>query len=265
MDKIGLVITTYNSPEYFETLFQSLPLYRDYELVVVNGGDPYEKLYKRISGEVHWIQHTENKGPAASRNDGLRKLHDLGCDHMFLAEDDLIFKSEDIFDRYIGAAKESGMNYLNFCSYAWGSGQAGNRTPKVSVEYSPNLTIDFYSNMNNEFTYRTRSLYEKVGEYREDMRNLFDCEWVYRASKETSMCSPFWFFPDINGSDNLIMNNPVAVSRIDPDNTRHQNTQNEHRIFAEQHGIPIQNVPGLTRPRFLERLKNIKDGNQLSN
>jgi glycosyltransferase involved in cell wall biosynthesis len=121
-NKIGVVVTTFNSENYFETLFNSLPDDRYGPLVVVNGGEPYKNLYKRMNGEVHWIQHETNFGPTRSRNDGLKMLYDLGCEYLFLMDDDLIIKSEDIFDAYINTSEVTGLQYFCFTSYAQETG-----------------------------------------------------------------------------------------------------------------------------------------------
>ncbi len=259
MDKIGVGIITYNSERYFEQLFNSLPIDPWYDLVVVNGGQPYTKSFKRFSGSVKWIQHDTNKGSAASRNDALHYLYEQGCEHLFLIEDDMIIKSPNIFKRYIEYAKISGLEYLNFASYAWDSGHPFARTPKVKVGFSPEVSIWFYSNMCNEFTYRTRGLYERIGPYREDMTSLFDCEWVYRASLDDKT-SPFWYFPDIADSDDLIMNNPESTSRLDADGNRMNKLEKENTIFFKEHKCMINNIPLCTIDELTYKLKKIKNG-----
>lgn len=260
-DKIGVTIITYNSENYFETLFNSLPVYKDYELVVVNGGEPYSKTYKRINGEVHWIQHPENYGSAKSRNDGLKKLYELGCDHMFLLEDDVICRSENIFDEYISASKITGLEYFHFVSYAWGVGKPGARTPKLQVRYTPSLSINFYHHQCNEMSYRTRKLYEKVGEYDENMVNMFDSEWIKRAS-ETPNVAPMWYFADLFISDSLIMNNPDSVSRLDADGKRVERLKPDMEYFIKKHGHHIAQTPKTEQDKVVEKLRKIHNSTE---
>lgn len=164
--KKGLGIITFNAEPYFETLFKSIPDKALDEIVVVNGGSKYVKIYKRENGEkLHWIQHEENKGAAQARNDALQKLLELGCDDIFLCEDDMIFQSDKVFEEYINASRITGIEYLCFCSYGWGTGPVGARTPKLKVQYNPQLSLSLYNNMCNEFTYRSKRMLEEVGLY----------------------------------------------------------------------------------------------------
>lgn len=257
-DKTGVCITTYNSQDYFETLFNSLPVGKEYELVVVNGGESYDKTYKRINGEVRWIQHQENYGPARSRNDGLKMLYDLGCEHLFCLEDDLQILSEDIFDEYVEASKITGLEYFHFASYAWNVGKPGARTPRLQVQYSPDLTINFFQTMCNEMSYRSRNLYELVGEYDENMVNMFDCEWVKRASEKPNV-APFEYFADISNSDDLIMNNPVSISRLDADGKRLDRLKPDIEYFTRKHGHHIAQTPKMDQDKVVDKLKKIRD------
>lgn len=261
-NKIGVVVTTFNSENYFETLFNSLPDDRYGPLVVVNGGEPYTKLYKRMHGEVHWIQHETNFGPARSRNDGLKKLYDLGCDHMFCIEDDIIIKSEDIFDAYINASKITGLQYFCWVSYPWEAGSTGNRTPRFKVQYSDKLTINLYKNSCNEVTYRTRNLYEKIGiennHYDENFKYMFDVDNYYRIT-QLPEGHVFWNSPDLSNGDDFIMNNPDAISRLDYDGKRIQRLGSDMEYFENKHGLHVSKIKDATTQEVINKLQRIKD------
>lgn len=262
--KIGIGITTYNSEDYFETLYNSLPLSKIDELVVVNGGNPYKKSYS-----ADWIQHNKNRFPSICRNDCVTFLLNKNCEHIFLIEDDMIIKKEDIFHAYIKASKISGLKYFSFASMSEKAGAPHQRTPRLSVGYSPEISISFYENMCNEFTYHHKSCFLQTGLYDSKMRDLFDADRVYRETLYNKNVAPFWWFADLTNADDYIMNNPNAVSRLQdtnrPDGSRADFIHNTLKYFQDKHGIPINNIPVKSPNEVVEFLKQLKNENSNRN
>lgn len=253
--KIGVGVTTYNSEEYYKALYNSLPLDKIDVLVTVNGGDSYKDEYKG-----NWIQHSENVYPSVCRNDCINFLLQRNCEHIFIIEDDMILKSEDIFQKYIQASKESGLKYFSFVSTSWESGTPGKRTPRLTVEYKNNVSISFFQNMCNEFTYHHRSCYEKVGLYDSNYRDPWDIDMAYRESQQ-DYAAPFWWFADVTGSDDLVMNNPSAVSRLQgarTDGSREQRIQKEWEYFIKKHGQHVTQIPNVSKEEVVAKLKRLK-------
>jgi hypothetical protein len=254
-NKIGVGIVTYNSEDYYEALYKTLPLDKIDVLVTVNGGEKYNKNYKG-----NWIQHSENVYPSVCRNDCISFLLQRNCEHIFIIEDDMILKSPDIFDKYILASKESGIKYFSFVSTSWESGSPGKRTPRLTIEYKNGSSISLYKNMCNEFTYHHKTCYERTGLYDVNFRDPFDIDFAYRESKQ-NYAAPFWWFADITNSDDFIMNNPTAVSRLQgdrPDGSREQRIQKEWEYFVKKHGITVNQIPDTTKEQVIAKLKNIK-------
>jgi hypothetical protein len=255
-EKIGLGIVTYNSESYFESLYKSLDLNVLDEVVVVNGGNEYEGRY-----ECEWIQHKENKYPAASRNDCIQYLIGKGCDHIFLCEDDMIIKDNKIYQKYIDASEETGLKYFSYVSISAGAGERHKRTPRLTVKYSDDVAISFYGNMCNEFTYHHRSCFEISGLYDVRFRDPFDVDMAYRES-QTYYCSPFWWFADIVDSDDYIKNNPVAVSRLQSssrsDGSREQRIAEQWDLFFRKHGVYVNQITQCTKEEVLDKLRHIK-------
>jgi hypothetical protein len=254
-NKIGVGIVTYNSEQYYTSLYNSLPHNKIDTLVTVNGGDKYANTYKS-----NWIQHTENVYPSVCRNDCVNFLLQRNCEHIFIIEDDMILKSEDIFNKYIQASKESGIKYFSYVSTSWESGTPGKRTPRLTVEYKNNISLSFYKNMCNEFTYHHNTCYAKTGLYDIQFRDPFDIDLAYRESQQ-DYASPFWWFADITNSDDLIMNNPNAVSRLQsdrPDGSREQRIQKEWDYFIKKHGLMVNQIPDSSKEQVIQKLKKIK-------
>ena len=79
-------------------------------IVAVNDGKVYNSNIPGIK-KINFIQHQENKGVGVSKNEALKYLYDLGCEHIFLIEDDIIIKDPEVYYRYIDLAKESGIKH----------------------------------------------------------------------------------------------------------------------------------------------------------
>lgn len=253
--KIGVGIVTYNSEDYYKALYESLPFDKINVLVTVNGGDKYKNEYKG-----NWIQHSENVYPSVCRNDCINFLLQRSCEHIFIIEDDMIIKSPNIFDSYIQASKEAGLKYFSFVSTSWESGTPNKRTPRLTVEYKNNISISFYKNMCNEFTYHHKTCYEKVGLYDTNFRDPFDIDLAYRESLQ-DYAAPFWWFADVTNSDKFIMNNPNAVSRLQgdrPDGSREQRIQKEWDYFVKKHGIMVNQIPEANKEWVITKLKSLK-------
>jgi hypothetical protein len=254
IDTIGLVITTFNSESYFQTLYNSIPFDRVGHVVVVNGGEPYKEKYDY----VHWIQHDTVKYPCVARNDGIKYLWDKNIDHFFVCEDDMIIKDPNIFDAYIQASQFSGLQYFIYASISWESGPKHYRTPAMSVQYSEYADqVNFFRNMCNEFTYNSRKLINDVGLYDENMKNLFDSEYAYRVS-QLEYGNPFWYFPDIYNSDSYIDNNPDAKSRLDHDGQRMMRLKPDHDYFKTKHRTDVSSIPLISTNQVIDKLKVIK-------
>jgi hypothetical protein len=255
-NKIGVGIVTYNSEDYFNSLYESLPFDKINDIVVVNGGDKYKYPYE----QCNWIQHSKNYYPAFCRNDAVNFLMNRECEHIFLIEDDMIIKDSNIFDKYIQASRISGLKYFSYVSTSWESGTPNNRTPRLTVEYSKDISVSFYKNMCNEFTYHHYTAFNQTGLYDTQFRDPFDIDLAYRES-QSNYAAPFWWFADITDSDNLICNNPVAVSRLQsnrPDGSREQRIQEQWKLFITKHGLMVNEIPNVSKDTILKKIKLLK-------
>ena len=252
---IGLVITTFDSESYFDQLYETIPFDRVDHLVVVNGGQPYSKSYDKC----HWIQHDKVKYASVARNDGLKYLISKNCEYYFVFEDDILVKSPDIFDKYIEASKASGIQYFGFKSNAWGSGPIGARTPRLKIRPAPDAAlIGLYKNTCNEITFRTKLALREAGLFDERFRYSFDIEMLYRLSLK-NLIPAFWYFPDREDSDELVENNPNAISRMNPNGERDTKLGPDFALFNHIHGVNINQVPDSNRDEIIEQLQFIKN------
>lgn len=250
--KIGVGITTYNSEKVYSELYESLPREKIDVLVTVNGGKEYKDKYT----DSHWIQHANNCFPSMCRNDCLRFMHERDVDYFITIEDDMVIKDKDIFERYIDAANITKLGYFCFVSTSWGSGAPGNRTPKLELQYSKDISICLYPNMCNEFTFKTKKCFNDTGLYNNKFRYLFDVDNIFKISQTNHMLG-FWWFPDIKNSDSLIMNNPNSQTRLNAGGDRDKKLQAEYELFYNLHSINIPNIPNISKEEILQKIKKL--------
>jgi hypothetical protein len=247
--KIGVGITTFNKQDYYDILYDSLPLNEIDCLITTNMGSQYSKKYNG-----YWNQWKDNydSGPAEGRNQNIKYLLDNDCDYIFLIEDDMIIKNKNVFKEYINKSIETGIKYFIYCSSSSGSGSIGNRTPKFNIKYPGDCNISFYPNMNNDFVCHHKSNFEERL-YDTTYRYIFDIEFTYYHMMIKKNTSPFWSFPDIHNSDLYINNQPGSESRI--------NEQREKKLFKEftklknQIGFWVTDIP---RSEIFETKKRLK-------
>jgi len=261
-NKIGVGITTYNSESYFKDLYSTLPSYID-ELVVVNGGQPYKERY-----DCEWIQHKKNQLVSVCRNDCILFLLNRGCEHIFIIEDDMVLMSKDTLKKYIKAKELSGLKYFCYVSTSPGTGTPHNRLPKLVMDYGEDIQIALYGNLCNEFTYHHCSVFEHDMLYDNNLRELLDGELTYREALLEKWAPPFWWFPDLADSDNLVNNNPNAKSRLQnlerPD-CRNNVIQKYYEYFYKKYGLHIPQIPDKGKEYTIQLLKKIKNENSSSN
>jgi len=249
--KKGLAITTFNSESYFKELYDTIPFSKIDQLVVVNGGEEYTGSYPEVTD---WIQHKEVKFASIARNDGLRAMED--CDYLFVCEDDMVVKDENIFDRYIEVSNASGLEYLCHASNAWETGPPHNRTPRLQIQYTDNIAVNLYTHTCNEFTFRTKNLLDKCGLYDEKFKFMFDIDSLTNMNYHEFI--KFWYFPDVADSDNYIMNNPNAISRMNANGERAAQSVPYNEMFIQKWGHHIGGIPEASRDEVIEFLKNKK-------
>lgn len=240
-EKIGLGIVTYNRPAYFKRIFETVPLHGTVdEIVVVNDGLPYKQEIP-----VKLIQHDVNKGVGISKNDALRYLLDKGCDHLFLMEDDILIKNKNVFQRYITASKQTGIQHFNYSQHGLMNKRADSTTPnpRFVVEYSKDTSIALYPHCVGAFSYYSRKCLDVVGLIDENFYNA--CEHVEHTYRiiEHNMHPPFWSFADIADSNNYLSDIPwsIETSTISSRPDHQEIVKKADKLFQQKHGTtPVQ-------------------------
>jgi GT2 family glycosyltransferase len=272
--KIGVGIITCNRPEFFRECYNSLPLDKIDEVVVINDGDPKVINFSISKGVI--LNNPKNLGVGKSKNRALKYLYENGCDYLFLLEDDMIIKSADVFEKYIDAYKQSGIHHFNY-----GPGSPFNRkqtiqnfdlhnrhlldqhsqpNPKMIVDYR-DVKVALYEHTVAMFSFFTREIIEKVGYIDEEYYNAWEhVDHTYRIIK-AGYHPPFWWFADIANSDEYLTEAPGAIDNSSIANKTEQwekNVYGGREIYKRKHGHYPNQPPHVTKEQVIESLKQIK-------
>jgi len=273
MAKIGVGIITCNRNEFLEGLLASLPKHVIDELVIVNDG----KAENQIKVPGTWLQNEVNLGVGKSKNKAMKHLYDKRCDYIFIIEDDMIIKEESVFQKYINACKESGIQHFNY-----GPGSPFNRkqqikdfdlhnrhlldqhtdpNPKLIIEYNNNVKIALYEHTVAMFSFFTRKVLEEVGFIDEAYYNAWEhVDHTYCIIK-AGYHPPFWWFADIADSEKYLTEAPGAIDNSSIANKSDQwlkNVTKGREIYLKKHGHYPNMPPTKTKEQVLQSLKDIK-------
>jgi len=256
---IGIGIITCNRVHFFRELINSIPNVD--KIVVVNDGRDYEnKDYPSKITEV--IQHKKNMGIAKTKNDALKYLLDQGCKHIFLLEDDIAIRDQSIIEKYIRAAKVSGILHFNYAYHGkWNKNSLGEPIYKSLRDYGDNVKIAFHSDFTGALSYFQDFVLHKVGLMDEIYSNVLEhVDHTYQIAKQ-GFHPPFRWFADIPESFNSIV-------ELDPMLTQSVNAQKILSIklrakifgayFRLKNGYRPYGVPQATESEFLKSLDEIK-------
>lgn len=193
--KIGLGITTWKRPELYarcrDSVLEHLGGLVDEVIVLQDGGPGYI-----LPAPEGWcgVQLEGNAGWANAKNTCLQTLAKLGCDHLFMIEDDTTVTSPKAVTGYVDAALESGLHYLT--AHPWGE----TTTTKVD-EAGP---VTFWAYVGSWWTYMTRHGLETAGGYNETLGGIMgDIELPQRWQLH-GLTSGWGRLPDATGSEDWV-------------------------------------------------------------
>jgi hypothetical protein len=203
-NKIGVGVITCDRQEFFEKCINSIPEVNT--LVVVNDGKTYpNSAYPSKIKEV--IQHSTNKSVGVSKNEVLRYLIQDGCEHLFLIEDDMLIKNNDVFEKYINTAKTTGIYHFNYFAHGpanFKPNQYGIPNPRQIIDYGNDVKIGLYPNCVGAFSYYLKGVIKNVGYMDEHLINCWEhVMHTYEIIKK-GLHPPFWYFADVYNSIDYI-------------------------------------------------------------
>lgn len=214
-DKIGVGIVTCGRKGMFENLFVSILSCKDeidHLCIVEDTRNPnpdfgnyvvdYTQDKWKGDQSLYRVTTDVNLGVAKAKNYALKHLMDMGCDHIFLIEDDMLIKDPDIFQAYINASKQSGIQHLMFGYHGPANKNGiskGDPCPRLVVDYG-DFSLALNQHCVGAFCYYSRKCLEDVGLIDEKFRNAFDhVSHSYELALK-GYSTPYWWWADLANS-----------------------------------------------------------------
>ena len=269
-DSIGLGMVTYNAEHRIRQSAFTVPKWVK-NFVIVNDGTPYPK--DAYPEHAHIIQHEKNKSVGAAKTTAINYLMEKGCEHIFIMEDDILIKDENVFKEYIKHSLISGIKHLNFALHgpankkgSTGFSSLSDRkdinsepNPRMVVPYPEGIKIILYPNCVGAFSYYYRPVLETIGGFDPVFKNAWEhVEHTYQAIKK-GYHPAFWYFADINESWKFLTDipNSIAESTIARTPTWNDNFQKGTAWYKKKHGITPTETPLMTTQQVQQQLQVI--------
>lgn len=260
--KIGVGIITCNRTAFLDKLISSIESKTSKidEFVIINDGDSKLNL-THVNCSI--INNEKNIGVGKSKNKALKHLMDLGCEYLFLLEDDITILDTEVFNAYIEASEISGIQHFNFAFHGLDN-YLPNKTPaiKLKVDYSPTVSVSLFPNVYGAFSFYTKKCIEKVGYMDEFYYNAMEHVDHTLEIIKANMHPPFRWFADITNSNKFIQELDVAhqSSEIRKNQKWIENFHKSANYFANKQGFDVRspNQPVATKEEVIKSLKNIK-------
>jgi hypothetical protein len=201
-NKTAIAIITCNREEFLHKALSSIDKDSVGEIFVVNAGD---HLKDKPEG-VKVIQCNRNPTVVGiAKNIALREMKKNGYEFLFLMEDDVRVKDNNVFQKYIETAMDSGL-WAGQLSYGVHGGVGGGNvapdgTPsiRVTVQYTKHK-VDLYRNSFHAFVLYHANTLNHIGYFAENYLNAAEhLDHYYSAYLKGLGCN-YWYFPDIENS-----------------------------------------------------------------
>jgi len=187
-----LGVTTWKRPELYarcrDSILEHLGGLVDEVVVIQDGGEPY--IFP-VPKDWVGLSHGDNHGWAESKNEGLEMLCRLGCDHLFMIEDDTTVTSPQAVEGYVDAALASGLHYMT--AHPWGESET-----RMVEQDGP---VTYWAYVGSWWTYMTRYGYETGGGYNEYMGGIMGDIELPQRWKLKGLTSGWGRLPDATGSE----------------------------------------------------------------
>lgn len=256
IDKIGVGIVSWNAEDRLKQSAQLIPAWIK-NFVIVNDGTPYNDNVYPAQAKV--IQHETNLSVGVAKNTAIKYLMDNGCEHIFLIEDDMIIKDEDVFFEYILSSKNSGIKHLNFALHGPLNKFNGIANPSFKYIYPDKTIISLYGNCVGSFSYYHKSVIEECGLMDENYFNAWEhVDHTFQIIKKGFHPS-FWFFADIENSDKYLEEIPNSIenSTIAGRSDWNFNIKNGEVHFYRKNGCRVGDIPRISAETLNKELINI--------
>lgn len=256
---VGIAIITCDRVPMFESCVKSvLNTHKNNidHLIVVNDGE-----HDVPEGDYTVVKNETNLGVGKTKNVAISKLMQLGCEHMFLLEDDVKFLNDQVIEKYIQLAESSGVKHLNFCLHGDANKRLDQPAPKLIIDYK-HVKMALYHNVTGALSYYHRDVIEECGmmddEYRNAMEHVDHTMRIINAGYHP----PFRWFADVADSHELIGDQDPGLveSKIRNEEEWRDNFVHGVKLFHQRYGINVCSTEQVndTKEQVLEYLRKVK-------
>ena len=245
-EKIGVGLITCNRASQFQGLYSSVLRCQDVDQIVVvkNKDYDYGNVLQNLDQKTIYIHESQDLGVGHCKNLALLKFLKSGCQHIFLIEDDITIKIQDVFQEYIATAKEFNLEHLIFGSVY--TPPSWKLDPVIATFQGQTHIIDIYPNLHGGFVYFTRKCLEMAGLFDElhYINAVEHIDHTYRIIR-MGMYTPFWRFADIHDSGRYLQDEqPTNPSTINTKtDEQKQRVARGFKWFADTYGRQVAQIP----------------------
>ncbi|WP_294904856.1 glycosyltransferase family 2 protein [Tatumella sp. UBA2305] len=255
--RIGVGIVTFNRKPGFLRLWNSLPKDQIYALIIVNDGRP-DAEYRSLQAML--VENPQNQGVGCSKNTALRYLLAQDVDHIFLIEDDIYLKDPQVFERYISASAETGIQHFNFALHGpYNVDEQGQPRPRLQVDYA-SFRLPLYPSCVGAFSYYSRHCLQQAGLMDEIFYNALEhVEHSWRIIR-AGMHPPFSYFADIENSGAYLGDEGWSTrqSTICNQLTFRAICLTAAMQFEDKYGFALSTLPVADRQAAIRSLRSIR-------
>lgn len=279
---IGIGIVTCNRYEFLKQLVFSLPNHKFDYLSIVNDSDSSKETHEDhiIERSIRRTIVTKNNSPATqkafkrgfyhrtggnkgvgyAKNELFKNLLAQDVEHIFIIEDDMLIKDENVFDTYINASKVSGIKHMMFGYHGPANKQNGRPVSRFKVPYNKEVELAFNLHCVGSFCYYHKSVLDDVGIFDSTYNNAWEhVDHSYQIAKR-GYIPGYWYWPDISNSYDYIDEQACSEdnSTIRPRNDWQKNIVEGGKHFTQKHGYPPVGVPNQELSVIYQKIKDIR-------
>lgn len=235
--------------------------YSDVEEVIQKSGVRCDKLVQHYKDSWDYRDIPRDLGArqtvSYSKNQALVSMLEVGCEHLFLLENDILVKDVSLIDVYIKTAENFKIQHLNMAYHGPANkDEYGKLRPKIKFEKN-GYSLALYQNCVGAFSYYTKDLLRNVGLFDLTMRNLFDhVEHTYRCAIH-GYTTPFWWFADVSCSDKYFdeIAGSIENSSIPRNQEWHDTYKRSLTHFTNKHNKNLFHIEQLNEDIIIEQMR----------
>lgn len=198
MSKIGIGVITCNRNDFLTKCLDSIkPDWYD-ELIVINDGDITIK-----NNTINIINNNKNLGVGKTKNKALKYLLEKDCEHIFLVEDDVIFKG-NVFEKYIEASQKTKVKHFNYCLHGFDNKLNGKTPNPRKIFDIRGVKVSLYFNVYGACSYFHKSVLDDIGLIDEEYYNAMEHVDHTMEAINKGYHPPFRWFIDLENSNEFI-------------------------------------------------------------